>query len=229
MATLRKPHRRRAYQPCSGKSHGLIRFFRNKHKPLRVTLDLEGDFHEDIRGRTIRLTNPEPSDRAGGSDGTYMGGFAPQQRGTAGDITAGLCLGTWSPEIAERLMAVNESAWDDAGISDAEREVRRREARKRYDQLIEAQEPYYPYVAYPYIEWYSETNGRVVLELENSQLEIVREDSDSPIPAKTPKQLAHDRTRRATAFHGFLAGMLEQISEQNRRNGGDGNVLGAVI
>ncbi len=31
----------------------------------------------------------------------------------------------------------------------------------------------YPYVAYPYIEWYSEYNGRVVLELDPSQVAVV--------------------------------------------------------
>ena len=33
--------------------------------------------------------------------------------------------------------------------------------------------PPYPYVNYPYIEWYSEKNGRVVLELEQDQIEII--------------------------------------------------------
>jgi hypothetical protein len=31
----------------------------------------------------------------------------------------------------------------------------------------------YPYVEYPYIEWYSEYNGRVVLELDPSQVAVV--------------------------------------------------------
>ena len=213
-----------------GKVTGWIRFFRNNREPLRVELDLEGDFHQDIYGRMIRLSNPEPSDRTrDGSEGTYMEGFAPLQRGTAGDITAGFCLGTWSPEIAERLMARNESAWDDMGISGAEREVRRQDVLGQYTQLIEDETPYYAYAAYPYIEWYSEANGRVVLELVNSQLELVGEGSDLPIPVKTPKQLAEDQKRRAMALHGFLADMLEHISEENRRNGGDGNVFGAVI
>src|SRR5438034_7532686 len=41
---------------------GWIRFFRRDRKPLRVILDLAGDFHEDIRGKVIRLTNPTPAD-----------------------------------------------------------------------------------------------------------------------------------------------------------------------
>jgi hypothetical protein len=31
----------------------------------------------------------------------------------------------------------------------------------------------YPYVEYPYIEWYSEYNGRVVLELDPTQVAVV--------------------------------------------------------
>jgi hypothetical protein len=84
----------------------------------RVTLDLEGDFHRDIRGTLIRLSNPNPTERSPG----YMEGICLEQRGKVGDITAGL--------------------------------------------------PPRDYVDYPYIEWYAE-NGRVVLELDPSQLEVV--------------------------------------------------------
>jgi hypothetical protein len=111
-----------------GKVTGWIRFFRRGKKPLRVTLDLQGDFHEDIRGKMIRLTNPHPSDRHETLDrpASYMDGMAEEQIGEVGDITAGL--------------PVNGQ---------------------------------YPYVAYPYIEWYSEYNGRVVLELDPSQVAVV--------------------------------------------------------
>ena len=64
-----------------GKVTGWIRFFRNEQPPLRVTFDLEGDFHEDIRGTVIRLSNPNPSDRYR-DGGTYMDGFNPIQNGT---------------------------------------------------------------------------------------------------------------------------------------------------
>src|SRR3989454_8947304 len=83
-----------------GKVKGWIRFFRNEKAPLRVTFDLEGDFHEDIRGAVIRLSNPNPSDRYR-ERGTYMDGFNPMQRGTAGDITAGLPLGPWTEALAQ--------------------------------------------------------------------------------------------------------------------------------
>ena len=77
-----------------GKVRGSIRFFRRGKEPFRVTLDLAGDFHEDIRGKVIRLRNPKPSDENTQLDrnGTYMEGFSAVQSGTAGDITAGLPL-----------------------------------------------------------------------------------------------------------------------------------------
>src|SRR5437870_12175413 len=37
-------------------------FFRRDMTPLRVTFDLIGDFSDDIHGRRIRLTNPQPSE-----------------------------------------------------------------------------------------------------------------------------------------------------------------------
>jgi hypothetical protein len=112
----------------AGKVTGWIRFFRRGKAPLTVRLELQGDFHEDIRGKKIRLTNLRPSDRHEALDrpASYMDGMAVEQMGEAGDITAGL--------------PVNGQ---------------------------------YPYVAYPYIEWYSEYNGRVVLELDPSQVAVV--------------------------------------------------------
>jgi len=98
-----------------------------------VILELAGDFHEDIRGKVIRLSNPSPSEKNESleREGTYMEGFSPVQKGTVGDITAGLPMG-----------------------------------------LDENGEPTYPYCPYPYLEWFG-PNGRVVLELDASQLELV--------------------------------------------------------
>ena len=86
-----------------------------------VQLDLAGDFHEDIRGKKLRLSNPKPSHRLGRPD--YMNRFSAVQTGTVGDITAGL--------------------------------------------------PPYPHVKYPYVEWYGNENGRVVLEFAASEVEVV--------------------------------------------------------
>src|SRR5437870_8168102 len=62
-----------------GKVTGWMRFFRRDMTPLRVSFDLVGDFREDIHGRGIRLTNPQPSDENIALDrkGTYMEKFAP--------------------------------------------------------------------------------------------------------------------------------------------------------
>src|SRR5207237_5765507 len=110
-----------------GEVTGWIGFFRRDKEPFRVTLDLAGDFHEDIRGKVIRLKNPKPSDENTQLDrkGTYMEGFSAVQSGTAGDITAGLPLGVWSEELAREVMAQNELTWNENGLSAAEREEQR--------------------------------------------------------------------------------------------------------
>ena len=209
-----------------GKVTGWMRFFRNGKRPLRVTFDLAGDFHEDIRGTMIRLSNPNPSDPVT-APGTNMAGFDRMQRGTVGDITAGLPLGPWTDAIAQKLMAQNELYWDEAGIQGSEREKRRREWSERYRTHIEAEDLFYPYVQYPYIEWYSEKNGRVVLELDSSQVEIVK--GNSALKEKTPAELHEDEQRRDKAFGSFFQGMGESLSKENRSKGGDGNVTGIVV
>ena len=210
-----------------GKVTGWMRFFRRGKRPLRVTFDLAGDFHEDIRGRAIRLTNPNPSDENASLDreGTYMEGFSRLQRGNVGDITAGLPLGPWTEELAQKFMAQNELAWEEARLPEAEREQRRQKWTGMYRQRIAAGELCYPYASYPYIEWYSD-NGRVVLELEASQVEIL---AGVAPREKTPEELAADKRRRTQAFGAFMTGMVEKLSEENRKQGGDGNVFGAVI
>jgi hypothetical protein len=47
-----------------GKVTGWMRFFRSGKRPLKVIFDLSGDFHEDIRGKMIRLSNPDPAEQA---------------------------------------------------------------------------------------------------------------------------------------------------------------------
>jgi hypothetical protein len=200
-----------------GKVKGWMRFFRNENVPLRVTLDLEGDFHEDIRGAVIRLSNPNPSDRYV-DGGTYMKGFSPIQHGTAGDITAGLPLGPWTEALAQTLMKRNELFWDERDIQGSEREKWRREFAEWYRDHIAAGDTYYAYVDYPYIEWYSE-NGRVVLELDASQIEIVK---DVPPKEKTPAELVDDKKKREEAFGSFLNSMLEDLFKEDRNKGGDG-------
>lgn len=201
----------------AGKISGWISFYRNGKKPLKAVMDLEGDFHDDIHGKVIRFRNPKPSDRNGdlGRAGTYMQGFSAVQRGTAGDITAGLPLGVWNDELARRFMAKNEIIWEENGLQESEREARRKEWTERYRQRIAASEPYYPYVSYPYIEWYSKANGRVVLELDPSQVEILGNGIAQP-REKTPGEHVEDDKRREKAMADFMADMARALSRVNR-------------
>lgn len=208
---------------------GWMRFFRRGQRPLKVSFDLAGDFHEDIRGKMIRLKNRAPSDWNESRDekGTYMKGFSRMQRGTVGDITAGITLGPWTEAVAQKLMAQNELIWDEAGLGQSEREKRRQMFAKKYREHIEAGDLIYAYVDYPYIEWYSDRNGRVVLELDPSQVEIVGE--GSPKKEKTPKELVGDEKKHVAALHAFMAGMVKKLSKENRNKGEDDNAFGVVI
>jgi hypothetical protein len=116
-----------------------------------VTLDLEGDFHRDIRGTVIRISNENPSERHPG----YMEGFATHQTGQVGDITAGL--------------------------------------------------PPQDYADYPYIEWYSDQNGRIVLELRPEQVQVI----GTPIPWETEPPLS--REEQARNMGNFLAGLSASL------------------
>ena len=206
-----------------GKVTGWMRFFRRRKQPLRVAFDLAGDFHEDIRGCDIVLKNDVPTDKniSLERDGTYMEGFDPMQRGTVGDMTAGFPLGPWTEALAERLKTQLEINWQENGLTGTELEERRRDVAASYAAKIAAGELYYPYVAYPYFEWYSE-NGRVVLELDPSQITVIR--PETPPTEKSAQELAQDRKNRAKSFGGFMQGMVENLSK-----GKNGKVTGIVI
>jgi hypothetical protein len=83
-------------------------------------------------------------------------------------------------------------------------------------------------VAYPYIEWYAD-NGRVVLELDPSQVEIFDIQGVFPRKEKTAEELAADKRKRNEAMNDFMSGMVKELSEENRKKGEDGSVFGAVI
>ncbi len=160
-----------------GQVTGCIKFFRQGKKPLRVTLKLKGDFREDIRGKKIRITNPEPRDRNEDLErsGSYVDGISRIQEGEVGDITAGI--------------PVNGRV---------------------------------PYVEYPYIEWFSKANGRIVLELESNQIEIT--DDISPfLPPLTEEDKRIRREKRESVFFGFLEDMAKGLSKvgKNSKNGGE--------
>lgn len=206
-----------------GKVTGWMRFFRRRRQPLRVVFDLEGDFHEDIRGSDIVFKGDEPAEKniSLERDGTYMDGFDPVQRGTVGDMTAGLPLGPWTKELAERLKAQLEVVWQENGLTDTELEERRRAVATDFAAKIAAGELYYPYVPYPYFEWYSD-NGRVVLELDPDRITVIR--PETPPTEKSSQELAYDRKKRAKAFGSFMRGMVESF-----RKGKNGKVTGIVI
>jgi hypothetical protein len=208
-----------------GKVTGWMRFYRNDGEPLRVIFDLAGDFHDDIRGKVIRLHNANPSDRAQTLErpGTYMDGFASVQKGDVGDITAGEPLGPWTQEIADRLMAQNERAWERASLPSDERDAMRRECTERHRKHIEAGDPFYPYVQYPYIEWYSEANGRVVLELDPSQVMIARGPQRRE---KTPSESLSEAVRRNLELFNRLGGV--ERSSSNLKDEGQCDATGVA-
>ena len=106
----------------AGKVTGWMRFYRRGKDPFRVTFDLTGDFHEDIHGKVIRLSNPLASEENAKLTRDSMEGFATRQVGTVGDITAGIPLGTWTPELAHKLLAQQEARWEMNGVPQSERE-----------------------------------------------------------------------------------------------------------
>ena len=127
-----------------GKVTGWMRF---AGLPGPVTFDLQGDFHRDLRGATIRLSGTGQA--ADPEAQRYLRGFVAQQTGEVGDMTAG--------------------------------------------------RPPQDYVHYPYLEWYGDDNGRVVLELEPHQVQVI----GRPIPACESDPIP--RSEQARKMANFLA------------------------
>ncbi len=129
-----------------GKVTGWMQFAGLKKK---VTFDLRGEFHRDIRRAKIHLNGAGRADDPEAS--SYMEGFGLVQTGEVGDITAG--------------------------------------------------RPPHDYVKHPYIEWYGRANGRVVIELEPTQVRIIGQ----PIPACESDPIP--RQEQARKMADFLAGL----------------------
>ena len=119
----------------------------------KVTFDLEGNFHRDIRGAKIRLKGNATGDKKDAEK--YMEGFAQHQTGKAGDITAGL--------------------------------------------------PPQDYTDYPYIEFYSDANGRVVIELEQDQIEVI----GMPIPAIESDPISREQQHQNMSE--YLGGVAQEL------------------
>jgi len=142
-----------------GKVTGWMEFAGIKGK---VTFDLKGNFHRDIRGAKIHFTGDAYEDQADVDPGDYFDGFAEHQTGKVGDMTAGL--------------------------------------------------PPADYVAgYCYLEWYGDANGRVVLELETVQVEVI----GTPIPVIESDPISRKEQNRNMA--GFLGGLAQELNIPNER------------
>jgi len=132
-----------------GKVTGWMQFAGMNEK---VTFDLQGNFHRDIRGAKIHFTGNASSMQADDPQAArYMNGMSTQQVGEAGDITAGL--------------------------------------------------PPVDYLPYPYIEVYTEANGRIVIELAPDQVEVI----GRPIPAIESDPISREKQQQNMAR--FLAGI----------------------
>jgi len=137
-----------------GKVTGWMQFAGMKDK---VTFDLQGDFHRDIRGAKIRFSGDAAETEPPADAEQYMDGFASHQTGKAGDMTAGL--------------------------------------------------PPADYVAgYCYLEWYGEENGRVVIELEPTQVQVI----GTPIPARESYPISREQQRRNMAQ--FLGSVATEVN-----------------
>ena len=141
-----------------GKVTGWMTFAGLKDK---VTFDLEGNFHRDIRGAKIHFRGDAFEDNVDLDTGDYFEGFAQHQTGKVGDITAGL--------------------------------------------------PPHDYGVVPYIEWYGDENGRIVLELEPVQVELI----GTPIPAIESDPISRDQQRRNLAE--FLGGIAQAMNIPEER------------
>ncbi len=127
----------------------------------KVTFDLTGDFHRDIRGAKIRFTgNAAEADPPAGI-ASDLDGLSPQQTGKTGDITAGL--------------------------------------------------PPHDYGDNPYIEWYSDDNGRMLIELEPPQIQVI----GTPIPACESEPISRQQQRQNMAE--FLADVAEDLNLPQER------------
>ena len=144
---------------------GWIKFAGIKEK---VTFDLEGNFHRDIRGAKIHFTGDADEDGADIDCGNYFEDFATHQTGKVGDITAGL--------------------------------------------------PPNDYGSVPYVEWFGTENGRVVIELEPTQLEVI----GTPIPAIESDPISREeQNRNISEFLGSLAQEMNIPEERVICVGGD--------
>jgi hypothetical protein len=69
--------------------------------------------------------------------------------------------------------------------------------------------PTYEYSSTPYVEWYSQENGRCVLELSPDQIEII----GTPIPVSESDPI--DRKKQAENMEKFIFGLMKNMSKKS--------------
>lgn len=69
-------------------------------------------------------------------------------------------------------------------------------------------EPTYEYSNTPYVEWYSEENGRCVLEFSPDQIEII----GTPIPVCESDPI--DRNKQRQNMENFILGLMKNMSKK---------------
>ena len=73
--------------------------------------------------------------------------------------------------------------------------------------MTAGQEPV-DYVGYPYFEWYGELNGRIVLELDRRQIEVI----GKPVPYRQSKPISREEQNRKLVD--FLGGLAQGLQSQ---------------
>lgn len=162
-----------------------------------VVLELEGNAWRDVAGHLLRFTNPapKPAEREGG-----LNGFAAEQRGVVGDITA------------SRKVKVPECSMDELM------------------EYYKARQPFpWHWGNSLYLEWHSERNGRVVIESASYQIEIDAEAAWTMSEAEEEQQ-REANGRAMIAFMERLTGavdlsevLIEDLSFDETNGDGDGD------
>ena len=132
---------------------GWMKFAGMKEK---ITFNLEGNFHRDIRGAKVRLRGDGESVNAEVAE-KYMEGFAQHQTGSVGDMTAGLLPYDYTKNEA-------------------------------------------------YFEWYGAENGRVVIEIQQHEVELL----SKPIPVCESDPIS--RVEQNQNMAKFLGGLAEAVN-----------------
>lgn len=132
----------------------------------RMTLELDGEFHRDIRGAKIHFCGNADANTDIREARACMNGFASHQTGRVGNMTAGL--------------------------------------------------PPQDHAPYPYLEWFSDKNGRVVLELRKDQLKVI----GTPIPYTQTEPISQEeQTRNMAEYLTNLAEAIDVANKTEKNNG----------